>query len=335
MAEKQMYWRLFIALLLSALPPLMLAQQEQTPRPPAAKGNRTAQFLRLKPRFPLNVRKHYHLVHSTTVTRVYNDSSTAVFKTRVEYFLSLRAIEDREDGFVTVSVNIDSLRYFYQDPEIQIQYNSQVDFPPPIENWQFLWTTIPYGREWFFTYSPYGEVALIESPARELLYQQVFDSTSTLDTVQRFLWQTAICDQRLLFLSDITRNILPQSLVTWNDEWFRSVLFEADKMLFGGTASVQVTRSENPDEYWITATADSLHLIFPKVLTPAYEDHFNQAHLLSGYQTHAVFLNPYGTIREADGKLEARVRIRTLRGKTFTHIIHSTYRLELKGQYKW
>ncbi len=316
--------------------PSAMAQGQQTPRPPAAKGERSEQLLRLRARFPINVRKHYKFTHTTTVNRIYNDSSTVEFKTKTEFFFSLRAIEDRGDGFVTVAINIDSLRYTYHDPEIAIQYNSEVDFPPPISDWQFLWTTIPYGREWFFTYSPYNDIGLIESPSRELLYQQIFDSTSTLDTVKKFLWTSAICDERLLFLTDITRQILPHNpLVAWNAEWFRPVLFEADKIFFKSPAAIQVTRSDTTGEYWVTATADSLAPRFSVVLTPGYEDVFTAIQKVSGYQTHSVYINQYGTIRRALGELKARVRLRTPRGKTFTHVIHSTYQLQLQGQFKW
>lgn len=324
---------IFLHVLLILFLPVASFPQQQ--RPPAAGGENATELIRLKAQFPINVRKHYLFEHRTEVTRKYADGNTVVFQTSFIASVSLQAVENTNDGFVTVSVNIDSIKYFYKDPEIEISYNSEKDFPPPIAEWQFLWTTIPYGREWFQTYSPYGDVAVITSPAREHLYRQLADSSAKMDTVTKFLWRSAICDERLLFLGDITRHLLPQTLVSWQQEWFRSVLFEADKMLFASNAAVQVTPSDRPGEYLVVASSDSLTPIFSSTITPGYEDQLSTAEILNGYQTHQLRINQYGTIREASGKLAANVRITTANRVSFLHEIESEYMFQLQGQYRW
>jgi hypothetical protein len=110
-----------------------------------------------------NAYRLYKLTEITNVHRVYSDSTTKDFKREVTYFMTLTIFDKPENGFQNLKIVIDSMIYKFSEENKVIKFNSQSEEMKPIRLKDLEATTVPLNRQFDMTYSPYGEVAKIES----------------------------------------------------------------------------------------------------------------------------------------------------------------------------
>lgn len=281
-----------------------------------------------------NVRQHYAIAETTTVTRLENNQPPVEYQREVVYYFTQLAKESPKKGFTTIEVNIDSMLYRMKRGEEVWEYNSQDRGVAPTLTPDMEMLTAALNRPFTLTLSPYGEAVKIESKDIDWLKNYVVvEGRTVLDTVRKFVWLDGVSDAALYALGDVRHNLLPFTFVHSDSTWKRAVAFRTDGLTFQDTARVSFS-SIDQERYMLHARADSLQPALEAVYSFGIDDDF--AHVLSGSGTADMTLtvNHYGVVEKAHWVLQATTAMRR-DTQAFTEKIRTVHSLTLIGQYRW
>ena len=124
------------------------------------KGAEPVKYLPIH-RFPLSILHVYRYTDTTEVTKYFPDSTTTSYKRIVTHFFTLKKINPDKDGFMTLFVSLDSMRYYLKEGEAEIYWDSQDDASGGINMQDLKYASVPLGHYFDMTFTPYGEIAKI------------------------------------------------------------------------------------------------------------------------------------------------------------------------------
>ncbi len=317
---------LTVVLLLSAIPAQQSAAQTERDRPELRYS--------LKQQHPINVRKIYKMTQDAVVRRTYKDSSFIDYQRTIEYYLTTRVIE-QNDGFTTVTVLIDSMRYVFANltDSMQTTYNSQTD---KLNNEfdDLTYATIPNSRIWNITYSSYGDIVKVESEDMNWVREYIKPLKNKMTPMQYAMWDWASRDENMIWLGDIDRNVLPEARIKPTDTWQQDVHMRVSNMDFTSPANFNVVSFQD-SVFTIQGKADSLQFKEAPIETylPMNSD-LSQLVSANGTATYHLEMQRFGTVQFVDVNARIHAYIRDV-ASSYHEDITLRNTIELLGMFKW
>lgn len=328
--------RLFLAALLIALPVLAGSLSAQN----AVAGDPENEFelrYQLRTDYPPGVKHIYQYTETTTTTHKYADTLIPDFKyeRQINYFITLFSPSRQESGFKKVLFNVDSCTYSMLDSRNQrIVYNSQDQEFRQLDDLDLLAATIPLNNTLELTFSPYGELAKIESEDVKSLVEYVKEGgRQALDSVTYDVWLDRLSPQAFAQLADIPRRMIPEGWIAPDSVWRRIANFRADGVDFRDTLSVSVYNFEEA-VYTLKAEGTSLSCIPTEVFMHGYP-HNVKVQQAEGKLQSTMQLARLGNILMSDTRLEATVDAESRTKGAFKADIQLHSDIRLLGRYEW
>ncbi|MFC2131342.1 hypothetical protein ACFLSQ_07895 [Bacteroidota bacterium] len=177
----------------------------------------------------------------THVHRIYPDSTTIDYSREVTYFLTTKVPSSPEDGFQTLLVSIDSLRYKFREGDAEFEYNTQDMQGNALRFKDLNCKTAPIGREFELVYSPYGDVARISGDELDETLDYVREKgEGYLKPVDMYIWINGLSSEHLEYLSDKQKIILPTDRIAKDSIWYSPVSIEFNGYSFFDTLAVKI-----------------------------------------------------------------------------------------------
>ncbi|MCX7929949.1 MAG: hypothetical protein N2663_04445 [Chlorobi bacterium] len=284
-------------------------------------------------RFPVDRLFDYVLTDTTTVRRIYSDSSTVEYTRAVTYYLSLEAIESPRDGFTSVQVTIDSLTYSFSSGGSVLTYKPGDQMPLQFPD--FVATVVPLNRQFQMYYSPYWDVAKVEGEMLDWLRDYIAKGAGDVpgfDSLQQFIWLRNISLPVLAHYADPQKGALPNGRVTLDSVWQKPFAILADGIqLRQSDAKTRIVEQRGPIVV-LQTQCDSLRPTLERLKLYNIQ---RFVEIIGGHGTctHTIELHKAGFIESARTALHAEVQCR-VRNETFTQRIQSRYHWRLRGQYQ-
>lgn len=256
---------------------------------------------KIAPKFLTNVYYKYILTDTTTVSRIFKTGDTIRFQRYITYYYTIEAPAMPENGFITLSVSLDSLSYDYSDGNKKVHYYTQDDEGvPPYNLKDFTQISCPNGLNFDITYSPYFEVAKIDG--ENLIDRRQYISspeTGIRDSIQKFIWFKGLSDDFLSSFADPLKNILPINRVAIDSSWVKPYKFYINNVLYIDTA---ITTLKDFDTKTFTMIADlkNLKTEEKQILTFGIEDFVNVDSATLGKGQIKVELTARGVIQSTE-----------------------------------
>lgn len=289
--------------------------------------NEEAPKFKLNLKYPTNVYHKYTLTEETEVLRQFSNDAKSQFKRNVTYFMTLVQNSMPDDGFWTVKITIDSLNYTLSDgSELNLNYFSQDDDAvPPFNNFDFLQYSIPLGREFEITYSPYNDVAKVAgwmlSENRDLINDP---QKGIKDQVPHYLWNRGLSDKSLLFLANLHKNLIPSDKVFKDSTYQAPVALYVGNAYYADTASFSVTNF-TPREYEVVASVSKFSADEDLLMLPGLKELVKaEASTLDG--NIKLNVSPRGQINFVEAELTSIINFNLKKEK----VVETT-----KTKYKW
>lgn len=193
---------------------------------------------------PQTIRHVYKMHDSTVVTRIFSDNSTKKYTREVSYYFNFVMPNPPKDGFMTFEVSIDSLKYKFTEGEAVFEFDSQADNPGALTFEDLVTTIVPLGNEFNLTYSPYGEVAKIDGERLDFLIDYIKQQKNNpmSDAIINFSWEEGISLDRLKFLADVKKILLPAEPIQIDSIWKTPIDLQLDYINFFDTLSTKITK---------------------------------------------------------------------------------------------
>ncbi|TAL68729.1 MAG: hypothetical protein EPN82_09675 [Bacteroidetes bacterium] len=282
-----------------------------------------------------NAYRLYKFTETTNVKRIYSDSSTKEFKREVTYFFTLTIFEKPENGFETVKVVIDSMLYKLTDGDKVVEFNSQAEKIKPIRLKDLEVMSVPLSRQFDMTYSPYGEVAKIESPdiQDEIDFIKEGDAKygKDKDELKDLIWFDGLSDNRMKHIADLQKIIFSQESMAKDSIWHSPFTIQIDGKDFIDTVSSRIAEYNN-GSYTIESKTNNLKPItkayyFYGVVKPA------RIESAKGDGYYIIQINPKGIISKVDAEfiIESDCKVRF---EPFKEQVQSKMVWEYLGQFK-
>jgi hypothetical protein len=174
--------------------------------------------------------------------------------------MTIRVPDNPVEGFQKVVVTLDSLLYKFTDDTLKIEYFTQDEKKRPPRSFDFEATSVPLNRQFNMTYSPYGEVAKIESDEFTALREYMEDQGPKLkkkDEMKNFIWHDGIVDSRLINLTEIKKLIFPNYALPLDSIWKTPFAIQIDYKDYYDTVKAKIAEY-NGGNYTIEATSENL-----------------------------------------------------------------------------
>jgi hypothetical protein len=199
--------------------------------------------IRVSPKYQGGIKYHYKMTENTDVTRILSDSSVIKYNRTVEYYFSQFVMDPPQTDFVKISVSIDSILYKFNEGNGDVLYNSQDEAQKNVNHPDVAVITVPMGRTFELTYTPYGEIADISGKDLDELRDYVSNQgKKLLDTVDKFIWIDGISNEHLAHLTDVRKILLPPKMISPDSIWLSPFEIQIDGITFLDTLPVKVVK---------------------------------------------------------------------------------------------
>ncbi len=245
-----------IAILLIT-PLFLFGQQKGLPEGQATSSEK----FRLSYKFGLNIFHNYVFTEESKIIRTdLKTNKERTFNRKAQVFVTLRQNSLPENGFNTVKVSFDSIRYeLVTDDGTRYYYNSQDDEAvSPYSTNEFYNYSILLGKEFEMTYSPYNEVVKIFGEMLDTLRVRINHPDDGIkDPELKFVWDRIFQPSYQKLIPDLAKNLIPDFLVSKTDVWKRFFDIFIDGVVLADTAEVKLV-DFSPKEYVIQAESKNL-----------------------------------------------------------------------------
>ncbi len=296
------------------------------------------EVVKYKPKviYHTNAYRLYKMTETTNVHRVYSDSSTKDFKREVSYYITLTIFNKPDNGFQTLKIVIDSMSYKLTEGDKVIEFNSQDDKIKPIRLKDLEAISVPLNRQFDMTYSPYGEVAKIESPDIQEAIDFIKDGdakygTKNKDEMINLIWFDGLSDARLKHITDVQKILLSQEPIAKDSIWSSPFTIQIDGKDFIDTVNAKIVEYNN-GKFVIEAKTNQLKPVkrdsyFYGVTKPA------RIESAKGDGFYIIEISPRGIISKVDAEfiIESNCKVRF---EPFYEQVDSKMVWEYLGQFK-
>lgn len=286
-------------------------------------------------KFPLNIVHQYVFKDSTSVNRMYSDSSMFNYLQNIDYNISIKSPNRPDDeGNFSLDVSIDSIYFRFDSPKKKAEYNTAWDEGrPPFDIRNYEISTVPLGMEYTLHYSPYDEVTNITGDRLVEKLRTLNDSKNGLtDSIRKYIWLGGLSNRNLEFLGDVNKNFLPENKVTPDTFWITTIKCRVDDVYFIDTVKMKI---KSYTTKMFKLTGESIGRYLEKAPMMIYNiDKFVYPSYISGKSTYYMELTPKGTI----DRLEANYDLNLLfhyKKEPIVHIIKSSQKWILINRYNY
>lgn len=275
----------------------------------------------------------YRVTEYTKVKRVFEDSTSNEFEKSVTHWFTVFVPGAKDkNGFLKVEIRTDSLDYKFDSNPKKVAYATRdVDEMMPINFMDFFQSFAADNRAFNFTYSPYGDIALVEGKEIE---EERKNYTKTTNPIKREQILNAISDNKLKFLFDVPKGVFPPFEATLDTSWKSEIRYYITNVPFTGEITNSFKGYSNK-EYHITSNIDSLKLedsiennYFPDL------DKYGSVTKAIATGTINTDMHTGGTVKYVKANLKA-----ILAGKIsnikYNQIIETTYTWDLLGKFSY
>lgn len=288
---------------------------------------------RISLRYPTNVYTAYKLTETTDVKRTYSDGSAKDYTREVTYYFTTLVSKLPEDGFNTLTVTIDSMTYKFKEGNKIYEFDSQ-DHEKEIPNILDLTVqAVPLGRTFDMIYSPYHDVASIESEEFETLKDQILNAgKGMMDEVNQTIWLRGFSNETLIQIADLPKGTIPFVRVRKDTVWKTKFRFQIDGINFLDTAHSRLADYQ-AGVFTIEAKIDSLRPLPEGVVLHDIRAIVTvDSGLVQG--TFKYQIRPNGTVSFAEANFEGTVYPR-IRNEVFRQYMRKKSTWEMLKQYRW
>jgi hypothetical protein len=295
------------------------------------------EVMKFKPvlRYPANVYRIYKMTEITKVHRLYSDSSTKDFQREVTYFMTLTIPNPAQEGFVTLEANIDSMLYRFTEGKVVIEFNTQADTIKKTGKFIDLEAaSVPLNRQFMMTYSPYGDVAKIESEditwLKDFMAKQE-QGTNDWDPLKIFVWNDGLSDQRLEQITDVKKISLPQQAMAKDSIWKSPFSVQIDGKEFTDTVSAKIV-DFNAGQFVIEAKTNNLKPVTRESYFYAVKK-TGEIDSTKGDGFYIIHISPTGIISKVEAEFSVNNYCK-VRFEPFFEQVNSKMTWDYMGQYK-
>jgi len=326
--------KMFTGLLLVILTGILLSGNSLA-QEKSAKGQpeKDTAYYKVTLKYPLKTYTSYKMSEETEVRRIYSDSSVKEYKREIVYYITTAFPELPEDGFVKVQVTVDSMTYKFKSGEKEVTFDSQEE-EKPIPNFQDLAiSSIQLGRTFDLTYSSYNELAKIEGEELDWLKNYILvEGKDILDTLKKHYWLRGISFERLRYIGDLQKSLIPPGKVRTDSTWKSDFAFEIDGIAFTDTASTRII-NYNAGIFTLFSNMNNLQPVREGVVL--YDiPYIADVDTGRGAGTYTLEVRPNGTISMIKAEFEAEVKIK-VKNEVFTQRMRSKTSWDQFRQFKW
>lgn len=283
--------------------------------------------------FPKNVLNVYKYTDSSEVTRTFTDGTSSSYKRAITFFFTLKQTAPTEKGFATVETSIDSVRYWFKEKNAEIKWDSQDEMAGGINLPDLKAQTVPMGKFFNMTYSPYGEVAKIEGEKLDEYFDYINKYGKQMtDTVELFLWTDGASLERLAHVTNVRKILMPEESIEKDSTWRTPLNIQFENINCFDTVDARITSVQN-GETRIEALAKSMKTPLGNYRFYGIKDRLLSVKSISGGGIYTLDITPRGTIRKAEGSFEVEMVV-PIKSDSFTQKVKNHCVWELMGQFK-
>lgn len=319
-------------LLISALLLTLSFSAQSQRRGDAEKGPEPVKYLPVH-RYPVNIQHVYRFTDTTVVTRMNPDSSIVKYTRELTHFFTLKQTAAASKGFITLEVSIDSTRYKIKEGNAEIYWDSQDDMAGGINMQDLKYSTVPLGKFYDLTFSPYGEIAKIEGEKIDWFIDYLNKYADQLpDSVERFIWYDGVSLSRLSNITSLRKINFPEDKMEIDSTWNTPFSMQFEFIPFSGEMKARIAKFDN-GELYVQGFSDNLQAFPGNYLIRGFSTILLPVKTTNSNAVYNIHLTPRGAIKSAEAvadiHLEAQVR-----KETFGIHIQSKVRWDLLGQYR-
>jgi len=318
---------LFVMVLLFINVFASIAQQ-----PAAQKGDEVIKF---KPivRFPNAIANVYRFTDTTEVERTMSDDSKIKYTRYLTFFMSLTQQNPAKDGFSTVEVAIDSLRYYYKEGNAIVQFDSQDERYAGMNKDDLKTESVPLSKAFDMIYSPYGEVAKIQGEKLDFYYDYLSQNVSAMkDSVDMFIWVEGASKLRLQHIADVRKILFPLEAVEIDSTWETPFRIQLENISFIDTMTAKISSVKNSITT-ISATTKSINFIPKNYRFNGIKSNLLPIEKCTGKGSFELQLTQRGVINRAMAEFNVELTV-PVKKDYFKQKINSRIYWELMGQFK-
>lgn len=302
----------------------------------AQKGEEEEEIMTYKVDFwlPPTIRNHYSYNERTEVTRVYSDSSVFTYSRELTYFYNVKAPNPRNEGFTTLEITLDSMKYKFKKGEYEYSYNSQGSEPANFKLTDCLANVVPLGNFFTITYSPYGNVSKLEGEElEEFLQSSVIDKKDAFEPIDYFVWKDGLSNERLIHIADFKKIHYPHFEIAEDSAFISPIVFQLNHINIRDT--VDMTFEDISGGYMTFGGSFSGVKYFnDKVRFEGIDNYMVDVEAVDAKGTVETILTPRGTPEETtllvDMDVTGKVKM-----EVFTEKVVSAMKWELLGQWEY
>lgn len=286
----------------------------------------------IKQIFPLDVYNVYEFTDSAKVKRVYPDNSIAEYTRVYTYYLTEIRKKDYDDGFQKISVVIDSMKYYFKEKDAVVEYNSQDTKSKRSTFDDLIMKTVPMGRDFDMTISPYSDVVKVEGDHLDQLMKMLHPKGPKVDTMIVIGWERGISLPSLAYFADLDKSILPNEMMYKDSVYKEPFSIQVEGVNYVDTALVKLEDELN-SSYVIKGKFNKL-TSKPEIVK-LYNVKFPTQPLSSkGSGFYEIQIDMHGTIQNVRSEINSETKFK-YNESTINQTVNSKLNWKLKGQYKW
>ncbi len=284
-------------------------------------------------KFPLSILHVYRYTDTTEVTKTFPDSTKTHYKRVVTDFFTLKRTKPDKDGFITLEVSLDSMRYYLKEGKAEIYWDSQDDASGGFNMQDLKYACVPLGHFFDMTLSPYDDIAKISGVNAEWYFNYLKTNLSKLsDTVEKFIWYDGFSNKRIAQIHKVKKILLPNEKIAIDSIWTSPFEIQIDNVNFADTVKPKITKVEN-GQIFVEAEINNLKALPGKYLFYGIKDMLLPIKSSKGVGKYRIEFSPRGAIEKAIGEFLVQLKI-PVHKDIFKLDIKSTMYWTLLGMYR-
>ncbi|MDA3843787.1 MAG: hypothetical protein PF588_05380 [Candidatus Kapabacteria bacterium] len=245
----------------------------------------------------------FSIDETSDVVRTLEDGTEETYTREVTYFIRHLVKNLPDEGFQSIKISIDSMRYKLTDGSKSYEFNSQANDYPSKYTREFKMYSALLGAEYVITYSPYGDLAKVETDALDKSAKEILESKFSI--IRKFYLLSGMTQPRSEYLSDLKKLALPNGEVAEDSVWECSMNFHLSSIAWSGKAKVHVS-DYNVGNMTIRADIESMET---KQGNCGFYDvsklaTINKSKASGSYE---IVLTPRGALHRADGQFDIEI----------------------------
>jgi hypothetical protein len=284
-------------------------------------------------RFPIGIQHVYRYTDTTEVSKLLPDSTTVKYKRVITYFFTLNRNKKDKDGFMTLEVSLDSMRYYLKEGRAEIYWDSQDDSSGGINFRDLKYSSVPLGHYFDMTYSPYGEIAKISGENVDWYFGYLDKYADQLnDTIEKFIWYDGMSLKRLGQITNVRKIDFPDEKMPIDSTWITPLTLQIEHINFTDTVKAKISDVTN-GYMTIVAEAKNLRALPGRYLFYNIKDMLLPVLKSKGVGKYVITLSPRGHIEKAQGNFLINMEI-PVHKDIFKLKIKSSMHWDLLGMYR-